>query len=358
MMLKEEIQTEEHEKYMQRCIDLARKGLGGTQSNPLVGSVIVCGGKVIGEGWHRKYGEAHAEVNAINNVKDKTLLKKSTLYVSLEPCSHHGKTPPCANLIIVMGIPKVVIGMKDPFEKVSGRGIALLQASNIDVEVGILEKECTELNKHFLKYVLNKRPYIYIKYAETNDGYIDYLRTDCTKPALKISSLSTNRIFHKKRTEVDAILIGYTTALLDNPKLNSRYYYGNNPLRIVIDPENCLSKNITLFKDELPLVVLNKHIEKQEGLKSWLRCNTKEPSEILKILYELNLCSILIEGGSKTQEMFIDAHFWDEAWIIQNIELSLYPDIGVKSPKIEGVLRKSENLTNNYIFNYENTKDC
>lgn len=354
-MTKEKKQTEVHEKYMQRCIDLAEKGLGGTRSNPLVGSVIVCEGKIIGEGWHRKYGEAHAEVNAINSVKDKTLLKKSILYVSLEPCSHFGKTPPCANLIVEMGIPNVVIGMKDPFDKVLGKGIALLKTNNIDVVVGILEKECTKLNKHFLKYVLKKRPYIYIKCAETKDGFIDRLRSDNNEPPLKISNLQTNRVFHKKRTEIDAILIGYTTALLDNPKLNSRYYYGNTPLRVVIDPDNALPKTHTLFVDELPLVVLNKHIEKREGIKTWLCCNTKDPQQILNVLYELKLCSVIIEGGSKTQQMFIDAHLWDEAWIIQNPEMSLYPNKGVESPKLNGTLIKTEHSNNNYISLYENT---
>lgn len=354
-MTKEKKQTEVHKKYMQRCIELAKKGLGGTRSNPLVGSVIVCEGKIIGEGWHRKYGEAHAEVNAIMRVRDKSLLKKSTLYVSLEPCSHFGKTPPCANLIVEMGIPKVVVGMKDPFEKVSGNGIALLLANNIDVEVGVLENECEELNKHFLKYVFKKRPHVYLKYAETKDGFIDGLRSDSNEPSLKISNLTTNRVFHKKRTEIDAILIGYTTALLDNPKLNSRYYYGNNPLRVVIDPDNALPKTHTLFMDELPLVVLNKQIEKHEGNKTWLCCNTKDPQQILNVLYELKLSSVLIEGGSKTQQMFIDANLWDEAWIIQNPVMRLSPIKGVESPKINGTLIKTEHSNNNYISYYENT---
>ena len=223
-----------HEKYMARCIQLAKNGLGTTYPNPLVGSVIVYNGKIIGEGWHKKAGEAHAEVNAINSVKDKTLLAKSTIYVSLEPCSHYGKTPPCADLIAYHKIPNVIIGTIDPFAKVAGNGLKKLMEAGSKITLGVLEKECKELNKRFFTFHEKKRPYIILKWAETQDGFIAPLEQESGKPFWITSPESKKRV-HKWRTEEAAILVGTKTVELDNPSLTARLWKGEQPLRVVID---------------------------------------------------------------------------------------------------------------------------
>ena len=235
----------EEEKYMLRCIQLAQNGLCNTAPNPMVGAVIVCDGKIIGEGYHVRCGEAHAEVNAIRSVKDTSLLKRSTIYVSLEPCSHYGKTPPCADLIIEKQIPRIVIGCRDPFSKVAGRGIQKLKDAGREVIVGVLETECRQLIRRFITFHTLRRPYITLKWAESSDRYIDYSRTD-GKPVI-LSSPLTSMLVHKKRAEHSAILVGTRTAELDNPGLNVRHWYGRSPVRIVLDRQQKLSPSLHLF---------------------------------------------------------------------------------------------------------------
>ena len=223
----------EEEKYMRRCIELAKNGLCNVAPNPMVGAVIVCDGRIIGEGYHIRCGEAHAEVNAIRSVKDKSLLSRSTIYVSLEPCSHYGKTPPCADLIIEEKIPRIVIGCQDPFSQVAGRGIQKLRNAGREVTVGVLEKECKHLIRRFITFNTLHRPFITLKWAESADHFIDVERTD-GNPVI-LSSPLTSMLVHKKRAEADAIMVGRRTALLDNPSLTVRHWVGRSPVRVVLD---------------------------------------------------------------------------------------------------------------------------
>ena len=269
------------EKYMMRCIQLAQNGKLGAAPNPMVGAVVVCDGRIIGEGYHAKCGEAHAEVNAINSVKDESLLRRSTLYVSLEPCAHYGKTPPCAKLIVSKGIPKVVIGCQDPFSKVAGKGIEILKQAGCEVVVGVLEKACQDLNKAFFTVQLKHRPFITLKWAQSADGFMDVERND--GEPVKLSSPLTQLIAHKRRAEHQAIIVGTQTARLDNPSLNVRDWCGPQPLRIVIDKDLTLPRHLHLFDGSQPTLVVTQ--------------------------------SLLVEGGSKLLQSFIDEGLWDEAYV-------------------------------------------
>lgn len=248
------------EKYMRRCIQLARNGICHAAPNPMVGAVIVRDGKIIGEGYHVRCGEGHAEVNAIASVKDESLLKDATIYVSLEPCSHYGKTPPCADLIIRKGIPRVVVGCVDPFSLVAGRGIQKLRDAGIEVTVGVLEKECRELIRAFVTFNLKKRPYITLKWAQSADGFLDIRREDGN--AVRLSTPLSTLAVHKMRAEQKAILVGRRTALLDNPSLTVREWYGQNPLRLVIDRQLTLPSHLHLFDGSTPTLVFT---EKEKG---------------------------------------------------------------------------------------------
>ena len=252
----------EEEKYMRRCIELAKNGLCNVAPNPMVGAVIVCDGLIIGAGYPIRCGEAHAEVNAIRSVKDKSLLSRSTIYVSLEPCSHYGKTPPCADLIIEKQIPRIVIGCQDPFSQVAGRGIQKLRDAGREVTVGVLEKECRYLIRRFITFNTLHRPFITLKWAESADHFIDVERTDGNPVVL--SSPLTSMLVHKKRAETDAIMVGRRTSLLDNPSLTVRNWYGRNPVRIVLDRALSLPHSLRLFDGEVPTIVFTaeKHPDK------------------------------------------------------------------------------------------------
>ncbi|MFD2890905.1 bifunctional diaminohydroxyphosphoribosylaminopyrimidine deaminase/5-amino-6-(5-phosphoribosylamino)uracil reductase RibD [Flavobacterium chuncheonense] len=316
-----------HELYMQRCIDLAKNGLGTTYPNPLVGSVIVYDGKIIGEGWHRKAGEPHAEVNAINSVKDKSLLKKATIYVSLEPCSHFGKTPPCCDLIITHKIPNVVIGTVDPFAKVAGNGIKRLMESGANVTVGILEDACNELNKRFFTFHQKKRPYIILKWAESKDGFIAPIHKNSKRPVW-ITNTYSRQLVHKWRTEEQAILVGTQTVLDDNPKLNARDFFGNNPIRIAIDNGNKITDDFAIKDDTQETLFLTKN-KNNTSKNSIFDSNFLENS--LHELYNHNIQAVIIEGGRTTLQSFIDKNLWDEARVfIGNNKLS----DGITAPKL------------------------
>ena len=299
------------EFFMQRCIQLAKLGKGRVAPNPLVGSVIVHEGKVIGEGYHEKYGFPHAEVNAVNNVKDQSLLANSTIYVSLEPCAHFGKTPPCALLLIEKKFKRVVIGSFDTFSEVNGKGIKLLEEQGIVVDLGILEEECRELNKHFFCFHEKKRPYITLKWAQSPDGFIDKLGKQHW-----ISAPETQAIVHKLRSENQAILVGRRTAENDNPSLTVRATAGNNPIRIVIDSELKLSENAALFNDEAKTVVLNSKKQDQQNNITWVKLNEITPESICLALFNLGITSVIIEGGKATLESFINTNLWNEAMVI------------------------------------------
>ena len=303
------------EKYIRRCIELASNGLCNAAPNPMVGAVIVHNGKIIGEGYHARCGEGHAEVNAIRSVKDESLLKESTIYVSLEPCSHYGKTPPCADLIISKGIPRVVVGCIDPFSQVSGRGIRKLRDAGIDVTVGVLEDECKNLIRRFVTFNTQKRPYITLKWAESADGFIDINRENGSPVVL--STLITSMYVHKQRAEHKAILVGRKTALLDNPSLTTRNWYGANPLRLVIDRTLSLPSNLRLFDHTTPTLVFT---EKEKPGKENLEYITLDFSkdilpQILTVLYERKIQSLLVEGGTTLLQSFIDSCLWDEMFV-------------------------------------------
>ncbi|QBZ96557.1 Riboflavin biosynthesis protein RibD [Flavobacterium sangjuense] len=324
-----------HENYIKRCIQLAKNGLGTTYPNPMVGSVIVYNNEIIGEGWHQKSGEPHAEVNAINSVKDKSLLAKATIYVSLEPCSHFGKTPPCCDLIIKHKIPNVVVGTIDPNSKVSGSGIKRLQENGANVTFGVLEKECSELNKRFFTFHQKNRPYIILKWAESQDGFIAPLTKDKTEPVW-ISNEFSRQLVHKWRSEEQAILVGTKTVLDDNPKLDVRDWTGENPIRIVLDRTGKIS-DAFFVKDGKTKTII---ITEQENLTFSENCiyenaifDIKLTKTIADISYKYGIQSILIEGGKQTLQSFIDDNLWDEARIfIGNKHLKS----GIKAPVLNG----------------------
>jgi len=319
------------EFFMQRCIELASKTMGCASPNPMVGSVIVYNNKIIGEGYHEKYGSHHAEVNAINSVKDKSLLSKSTLYVNLEPCAHFGKTPPCSDLIIQNKIPEVVIGCVDTFSEVSGKGIERMRSVGIDVKVGVLENESRELNKRFFTFHEKKRPYIILKWAESKDRFI--APKNQTKPFWMTSSES-KKLAHKWRAEEDAILVGRITAEKDNPSLTVREVEGINPIRIVIDKDLKLSADFNLFNNDAKTIVFNQLKSEENNSNNYIKINFHNLTKnILQELHKQNIQSIIIEGGTKTLQSFIDKNLWDEARIFTTKKTLTE---GVKPPTIEG----------------------
>lgn len=304
------------EKYMMRCIQLARNGCLGAAPNPMVGAVVVCDGQIIGEGYHARCGEAHAEVNAINCVKDESLLRRSTLYVSLEPCAHYGKTPPCARLIVSKGIPKVVIGCQDPFSKVSGKGIEILRNAGCEVVLGVLEKACQDLNKAFFTVQLKHRPFITLKWAQSADGFMDVIR-DGDEP-VKLSSPLTQMVAHKRRSEHQAIMVGTRTAWLDNPSLNVRAWSGPQPSRIVIDKDLTLPRQLNLFDDSQPTLVVTEKSETIAGAMTF-QADFKRSilPQLMEELLRRNIQSLLVEGGAQLLQSFIDEGLWDEIYVEQ-----------------------------------------
>lgn len=302
-----------HEKYIKRCIELAQNGFGTTYPNPMVGSVIVYDDKIIGEGWHKKAGEPHAEVNAIRSVKNKSLLKKATIYVSLEPCSHFGKTPPCCDLIIANEIPNVVVGTVDPNEKVAGNGIKKLIAAGANVVVGVLENECNELNKRFFTFHQKKRPYIILKWAESQDSFLapEKILNQERKPVW-ITNTYSRQLVHKWRSEEQAILAGTQTVVDDNPKLNTRDWFGNNPVRVVLDQNNRISKESFIFDNSVKTIVFTKsenQFSTENTIFEVIDFNQNIIPQIIAVLYQNQIQSIIIEGGLQTLQSFIDYSF-------------------------------------------------
>ncbi len=291
---------------MSRCLQLAQCGSKGAPPNPMVGAVVVCDGRIIGEGYHRKCGEAHAEVNAIASVKDPELLRRSTIYVSLEPCAHYGKTPPCAQLIIDKQIPRVVVGCRDPFARVDGRGITMLQEAGIDVTVGVLEDECRWLNRRFITYHTLHRPYITLKWAQSSDGFIDRIRTSADEPPVRFSTPATQAFVHKLRAENDAILVGHRTMELDRPGLDVRCWRGSNPQRVVLGNWEATSADILVYATL---------------------------DEAMRDLGDRQVQSLLVEGGARTLNSFIESGLWDEVRI-ETAPFAL--GTGIPAPKIDG----------------------
>lgn len=321
------------ELYMQRCIELAQMAEGRTYPNPMVGSVIVHNGRIIGEGYHRKAGTPHAEVNAVHSVPNSALLSESTLYVNLEPCAHYGRTPPCARLIIDSKIPRVVVGCVDTFSKVAGKGIAMMREAGIDVRVGVLEEQCRKLNRRFFTYHEKHRPYIILKWAESSDGYLDAPRDAANRPTW-LTNEACRRLVHRQRTTEAAILIGVNTALLDNPSLTPRLWKGPQPLRIVIDPHLRMHNKLTLLADELPTLIFNSlRNETQFDNKYYKQIDFSNSSldAILTTLYDNEIQSIIVEGGAYTLQRFISQGMWDEVWRYRGAVLL---GGGVKAPAL------------------------
>ncbi|MDO4782791.1 MAG: bifunctional diaminohydroxyphosphoribosylaminopyrimidine deaminase/5-amino-6-(5-phosphoribosylamino)uracil reductase RibD [Capnocytophaga felis] len=340
---------------MKRCIRLANNGLGSTYPNPMVGCVITCEGKIIGEGWHRKSGEPHAEVNAINSVKNKVLLTKSTIYVSLEPCSHFGKTPPCSDLIIRHKIPKVIIGTTDPFAKVCGNGIKRLKEAGCEVIVGVLEEKCQELNKRFFTFHQRKRPYIFLKWAETRDGFMAPEIRNEIAPQW-ITNLYSRQYVHKMRSQEQAILVGTNTVLHDNPKLDTRDWLGQNPLRVIIDRNLKTPRTFSVWNDEQPTLFL--FSGKTENQLFTNTCFEKIdfsenlPQQVCNILYKKNIQSLIVEGGNSVLQQFINDNLWDEAFVfVGNISF----ESGLKSPDFQKrTLEQVTEFGEDTLFVYRN----
>lgn len=325
----------EKEFYMHRCLDLAKNGLGNVAPNPMVGCVIVHKNTIIGEGYHQHYGEPHAEVNAILSVKNKDLLTASTLYVNLEPCCHHGKTPPCTDLIIAEKIPEVIIGTVDPYDQVAGQGIARLRNHGVKVDVGILRNESIRLNKRFFTYHQKKRPYIILKWAQTADAFIDIERLP-GNPAQPtwITSEKLRMLVHKWRTEEQALIVGTITALKDNPRLNVRDWSGNQPIRIVLDENLTLSHSLHLFDNTQKTLIFNQKKNEQKSITQWVKIDFTDPdftNQLLRVLWENKIQSIIVEGGQKVLKTFIDNNIWEEARIFQG---SKFFQKGLRAPTL------------------------
>ena len=331
-----------HEHFIDKCIRLARKGALDVSPNPMVGCVIVNDGEIIGEGYHKEYGKNHAEVNAINSVKDKSVLKNSILYVNLEPCCHHGKTPPCTDLIIKYNIPKVVIGCIDTFSKVSGQGIKKLKDNSVEVIYGVLEKDCIELNKRFFCYHIKKRPYIILKWAKSKDNFIAPINQE--KP-FWMTCEKSKKLVHSWRAEEDAILVGRKTVVSDNPSLTVRMSDGKNPLRIVIDKELKLNEKSNVFDDQAETLVFNNIKSTIVDKTTYLKADFNNLNQdILNQLYNRDILSLIIEGGAITINSFIEKNLYDEIRVFTTDKILKK---GVNSPELPDINLIETSIINN-----------
>lgn len=339
---------------MQRAIELAKLGAGYVSPNPMVGCVIVHNDSIIGEGWHQKFGGPHAEVNALNSVKDRSLLNQSTVYVTLEPCSHFGKTPPCANALIEHNVKRVVVGMTDPNPLVSGNGIKLLRNAGIEVITDALKNECAELNKRFITFITKKRPYVILKWAESGDDFIapdmDQLSPVEFEKQKQISGPTIQKLTHFWRTQEDAFMVGTNTAVVDNPKLNARAWIGRNPVRVVLDLNNRLPKTLHVFDGKQPTFIFVWDEYQTDSTLNViylpLNKNKNLVNQILEALYQHNIQSLVVEGGSKLLQTFIDHNNWDEAIIIKAKHNLLS---GIKAPSLKGKTQQISTIDNNQI---------
>lgn len=337
---------------MQRCLDLASKGLTDAMPNPSVGAVIVYKDTIIGEGFTSPYGGSHAEVNAINSVKNPELLSKSTLYVSLEPCSHYGKTPPCSDLVVSKKIPKVVIGCIDPFSEVSGKGIQKLISNGIDVKVGVLEEACEASHKRFFTFHLKKRPFIILKWAESNNGFLSPESKDEQKPVW-LTNVYSRQLVHKLRSEEATILVGKNTVLVDNPKLNTRDWFGKNPVRLYIDNKNIVPNNLHIKDQSIPTICFTSQKEQNKDNLEFETLDFTEniPKQICDFLYKRDLQSVIIEGGLLTLQQFIDADLWDEAYVFKS---DIQINKGTLAPKLNQKPSEEKRIINDRLVHYKN----
>ena len=330
----------EYTDYMRRCLELAGRGLGRTRQNPLVGSVIVYNNRIIGEGYHREFGGPHAEVNAIKSVRDKALLKKSTLYVNLEPCVHYGKTPPCSLLIRQSGIPKVVVGSIDPHDKVGGKGIQSLKEAGVEVITEVLSDECDHLNRRFFTWIRERRPYVVLKWAQSRDAYLDRIRRPEEPQGPNwITNETARMLVHKWRTEETGIMAGVRTVLNDNPKLNVRNWIGENPVRIIVDMKDRINEKYSVKDGSLPTLIFSTRDGKVGNTEYISADRSIRLADILHILAEKGMVSLMVEGGALLLNSFIREELWDEARVFTGDVLFWE---GVKAPEIHG--KRSEKL--------------
>nr|WP_041802179.1 bifunctional diaminohydroxyphosphoribosylaminopyrimidine deaminase/5-amino-6-(5-phosphoribosylamino)uracil reductase RibD [Allomuricauda ruestringensis] len=346
-----------HQKYILRCIELAKKGLGTTAPNPMVGCVIVHNKKIIGEGFTDPYGSPHAEVNAINSVKDKSLLKESLLYVTLEPCSHYGKTPPCADLIAKHQLKEVFIGLQDPHDKVAGKGIKKLEDAGCKVTIGVLEDECRKHHKRFLTFQEKKRPYIILKWAESDDGFLApdaSLRKESPEP-FWITNAHSKQLVHQWRSQEQAILVGTRTVLEDNPKLTTRNWAGKDPIRVVLDKNLRIDSSFHILDTSVQTIVLTEVRDESLYIKGMdyavLDFSKPLAAQICDVLHQHNITSVIIEGGAKTLQTFMDENLWDEARVFKG---AICFKSGLPAPKLLGILLHQNKILTDTLTVYSN----
>lgn len=340
---------------MRRSLELAKLGTGNVAPNPLVGCVIVHEDRIIGEGYHEKYGEAHAEVNAIKSIKHKDLLKAATVFVSLEPCAHQGKTPPCANLLVECAVKKVVIATLDPHEKVAGKGVKILQDAGIEVEVGCMENEAKDVARRFFTFHQKSRPHVVLKWAESADGFLDSERKLAGQKPLKISSLNSDVYSHQLRASEHAIMVGTETALLDNPSLTTRNATGSDPIRIVLDRNLRLPDHLKLFSDGNRTIVFNQMKTEQIGAAEYIQVSDWNLNEIANLLHALNIQSVIVEGGASLLSSFVREDLWDEAHCIRS--KNTVAGLGPKAPQIRGMKTDEFNSGSDMISVYQNPQN-
>lgn len=329
-------------KYMLRALQLARQGGGHTSPNPMVGAVVVHDGVIIGEGFHRCCGQAHAEVNAIASVRDQSLLPASTIYVTLEPCSHYGKTPPCAKLLIEKNIKRVVVGVLDPFEKVSGRGVAMLREAGIEVEVGVLESDCRDLNKRFFTAHTTGMPWVLLKWAQSTDGFLAN-----EDGMVRFSTPLTLSLMHRERAMADAIVVGAGTVKIDNPSLSTRRWSGSSPLRVVLDRNMSIPSGCQLLNDGGKTLVYNEKKDGIEGNVEWVKLDTREPQSWLRNLYLRGITSVMVEGGANVLQQLLDAGMWNE------IRVEIAPESlggGIEAPVVDLSAASRHEIDGNTVF--------
>ena len=334
-------------RYMQRALELASLGRGHVSPNPMVGCVIVHENRVVGEGYHQKYGEAHAEVNAIKSVSDHAILPQSTAYVTLEPCAHHGKTPPCADLLIEKGIGRVVVATRDPFDQVDGKGIEKLEKAGIEVNLGILGEEAQQQNQRFFTSQTKQRPYVILKWAQTADGFVARENYD----SKWISNASSRQLVHKWRTEEDAVLVGKNTAIHDDPALTAREWDGRNPIRVLLDSNLEVSKSGKLYNDDAPTLILNSLKEEKIKNIAWLKTEMNNPWSVLKRLHEQKIQSVIVEGGTQVLNSFINENCWDEARVFYANQSF---GSGIEAPQIDGNIIHEETILDDQLITYSN----
>ena len=345
------------EKYMRRALQLARNGMMFASPNPMVGAVIVHEGKIIGEGFHRRCGEGHAEVNAVASVSQPQLLPHSTIYVTLEPCSHYGKTPPCAQLIIDKKIPRVVIGSLDPFEKVSGRGVKMLQDAGVEVVHGVLDEECRQLNAKFITAHTLHRPFITLKWAQSADGFIDHIRTVENRDAARFSTTQSTTLVHKLRATHDAIMVGSKTVINDNPSLDCRLWDGNSPIRVILDRNGAISCDAKVFASNPQHTLYFTSVERSDISSQVTQIVVDKNAtlaEIMSILYKRNITSVLVEGGATLLQNAIDQNLWDIARI-ETATFSLGNNGSTTAPSLPLMPSKHTKIGENNVDFYLNT---